>query len=84
MGTESGVTGFLTVTRLTVHHGADPDLDWLRTTVQQYNWYIRGERERPKPNPTAIRVLTEARDRYLRIAERLTPSAGSTTEPTDG
>lgn len=60
----------------------DADLDWLRATVKQYDWYVKGEAERVRKgvgNRRALAVLTTARDRYARIAKRMEPSAY--TEP---
>lgn len=54
-------------------HRQDDDLDWLKATVKQYDWYIRGELQRPHPNRRAVEVLTAARDRYARLVSRLDP-----------
>jgi hypothetical protein len=58
---------------ITYVHAPDADLDWLNATVKQYDFYIRGELSRPHPNRRAVEVLTDARDRYARLASRLAP-----------
>lgn len=51
-----------------ITRGIDEDLEWLRAAVRQYDWYLRDER-----NPRAVKILTEARDRFARLVSRLDP-----------